>query len=80
MTYRVYYNRTEDFPQCWSVDEGNQATEFNVCGIVIKGVTIMTQVAPPDTQVRGKAPRAWFLVKNATMRVEGGIAYFTPSK
>lgn len=28
--YRVYFNRRREWPQIWSVDEGDQSSEINV--------------------------------------------------
>lgn len=36
---RVYFNRKEDFPKVWSVDDGHQANEIMVSSIITQGLS-----------------------------------------
>lgn len=80
MRYRVYYNRSVDWPQCWSVDEGDQSSEINVCGVKMIGVPLVTRELPPEQRavVDNKVtPSAWFEV-DGLLRLEHGYAVFRP--
>jgi len=76
-TYRIYYNRKADWPQCWSIDEGTQASEINVCGFRLVDVIAESHTLPiaehgivnPDN-----SPFAWITV-TGVLRIEEGIAY-----
>src|ERR1017187_4013839 len=35
---RVYFNRRDEFPEVWSVDDDNQANEINVSQIITQGI------------------------------------------
>lgn len=79
--YRLYYNRSVDWPQCWSVDEGDQSTEFNVQGFEIRGALVRDGVLPSSARgLEGAAPvlpTAWCVVEGE-LQVIGGSAIFTP--
>jgi len=77
--YRVYYNRSLDWPQCWSIDEGDQSSEINVIGFELNGATAISagltpeekqQINPRDT------PAAWLRVHCSQMDIRNGIARF----
>jgi hypothetical protein len=34
--YRIYFNRKEEAPQVWSVDQGNQKSEINVSSVTLQ--------------------------------------------
>jgi hypothetical protein len=57
MLYRIYFNRHNDAPHVWSIDDGDQANEQNVteviCHTPIRSC-YTGQQANPDT------PVAWF--------------------
>lgn len=78
-TYRVYFNRELDFPQAWSVDEGDQTSEVNVIGFQILGADCFAKVLPPAERVGldpKKSPLAWLQVYGV-LRLDGGLAVFT---
>jgi len=69
-TYRFYFNRAEDAPQVWSVDQGTVATEINVLGVR----TLLTAVSRQDLDAQFPEPKAWMEVKDAILLVEDGWA------
>lgn len=78
MRYRVYYNRAVDWPQCWSVDQGDQTTEINVQGVKLfadsRTVTQPDAVrAATDAKV---SPAAWLEVEGH-LRITDGFAIIT---
>lgn len=79
MIYRVYFNREREWPQCWSIDEGGQETEINVCGVSFgPGVRAVTRTRrAPDVNPGDSSPFAWIEVGANYMDIRGGIAYFT---
>ncbi|HKS94988.1 MAG TPA: hypothetical protein VJV74_02520 [Terriglobia bacterium] len=38
--YRVYFNKSKEAPQVWSVDEGDTRTEINVRAFIIETTTV----------------------------------------
>lgn len=77
--YRVYFNRELDFPQAWSVDEGDQSTEINVNGFHILGADCFSKVLSVEERAGVNpthSPLAWLQV-DGELRMEGGIAIFT---
>lgn len=78
--YRIYYNTASDWPQCWSIDEGDQSSEINVIGIDI-GICPWRTNQLPDKARDGadpkKVPTAWIEV-TGRLEVRGGRAYFSP--
>ena len=72
--YRVYFNRGEDAPQIWSLDEGGPATEINVQNIVI-GPNATAVTASDPTQEDPNQPKAWFEVRGKLM-IQRGVAFF----
>jgi hypothetical protein len=70
MKYRVYYNRSEDAPLVWSVDEGSHASEINVQNVVL--VAAATTRFNPDAQL--PEPKAWLEI-SGQLRIQGGKAY-----
>lgn len=82
MKYRVYYNRSQDFPQLWSVDEGDQSTEFNVIDIDAVGCPVAWRALPPPIRaaegVGPVFPSAWNEIEAAGVKVVRGVAVFTP--
>lgn len=81
MIYRAYYNRSADWPQCWSVDEGDQSTEINVTGISTSGCPVTTRELPaPARGTEGAAavfPTAWIEIQGR-LSIERGRAVFSP--
>lgn len=70
MIYRLYFNRCEDFPQIWSVDEGTPETEINVVGVRVNGLRVTSRIMPREK------PSGWFEV-DGTLTVTAGIAVFS---
>jgi len=80
-TYRVYFNRELEWPQCWSVDEGDQTTEINVCGFELHGVeaksrNLTRSELRKQVTYKFNQPFAWIEV-TGTLRLEAGIAHFS---
>lgn len=83
-TFRIYFNRELDWPQCWSVDEGDQTTEVNVCGFRIEDCPTVSASLSPDLRKRlqldgSKHPVAWLEVQGA-LRLERGVAVIAPER
>lgn len=81
-TYRVYFNRERDWPQCWSVDEGDQASEINVCGFRLEGVTAagLALSKAERAKLNGQeSPFAWIEV-TGELEIKAGIAVFRPAR
>ena len=81
MTYRVYFNRELEWPQCWSVDEGDQTSEVNVVGFVIEGCKVASRNLDAARE-RSSAvhrldkPFAWIEIEASSFTVSKGIATF----
>jgi len=79
--YRLYFNRKEDFPCLWSIDEGSAASEIRVQGIVLTGVGLAWTechkglIAPAGCDVNNE-PSAWIEL-HARLTIENGFATFT---
>lgn len=79
MTYRVYFNREREWPQCWSIDEGDQTTEINVVGFALHGVEAVSFTHDRQARIdRDATPFAWLEVRHAQFSVGNGVAVFTP--
>lgn len=75
MLYRAYYNRSEDWPWVWSIDEGTTESEQTVLAIFILPPSVAT------TQFSGKPrsgaePVAWLDV-SGELEIKDGFAYFS---
>jgi hypothetical protein len=73
--WRVYFNRRNEAPQIWSIDEGDQTSETNVKDWKLHRCDADSHedlsVKPnPDT------PTAWVEVIHATMQIIHGVAHF----
>jgi hypothetical protein len=77
MRYRVYFNRLNEAPQVWSVDEGDQSSEINVSSVAIAGCEMHSAVNLDETVNRDR-PKAWFEV-DGRLVVEGGVACIYPT-
>ena len=80
--YRVYFNRELEWPQCWSVDEGDQSTEINVTGFEVNGCRIESRTLTKEERAgairdRLNRPYAWFAV-DGWLTVKNGRAIFHP--
>lgn len=69
--YRLYFNRKNECPQVWSIDEGDQSSEVNVQWFSLLGCTAASiynhGVANEDT------PVAWIAVKGTAEFRDGGV-------
>lgn len=70
--YRIYFNRRNEAPQIWSVDEGSQASEINVSEVRIIGCIARTCADLEETVNRDR-PKGWIEVEGQ-LRVIGGVA------
>lgn len=70
--YRVYFNRHNEFPQVWSVDEGDTETEINVREVVLIDVRAITKYDPNGDNIN--TPKAFFEV-HGVLEIRGGVAY-----
>ncbi len=71
----MYFNRANDFPQVWSVDQGSHASEINVQRIVLRVLPVTSGYDPTATYPE---PKAWFEVDGA-LRIEDGAAVIEPT-
>lgn len=71
--YRIYFNRLNEAPQVWSVDEGDQSSEINVSEVRLIGVSAQSEVNLDET-VNHDRPRCWFAV-TGKLSVIGGVAH-----
>jgi hypothetical protein len=62
---RVYFNRKEDFPNVWSVDDGNQTNEIIVPRVISQGVSRF--VWNGITQSSEVSVRAWVEFNSARL-------------
>lgn len=73
--YRVYFNRLNEAPQVWSVDEGTQASEINVSAVSLVNCNAITRCNLAETDTENK-PKAWFEVIG-DLSVVDGVAVIT---
>jgi hypothetical protein len=73
MKYRVYFNRAEDAPQVWSIDEGSHSSEINVQAVV----AFTTADSNYNLSAVYPEPKAWFEYEG-TLEIKSGIAYIHP--
>ncbi len=74
--YRIYYNRTAEYPLIWSIDQGTQETEINVKAIKLHRCNLTTGGDPTAPRVSKDVPCVWFEVWHATLVVKDDIALF----
>lgn len=75
MIFRAYFNRLNEAPQVWSIDEGTQASEINVKGFVVYNcvVTARANYQKPNND----SPVAWIEIDAHGYVLVEGIAHFT---
>jgi hypothetical protein len=73
-TYRIYFNRWNDKPLIWSVDEGTQASERIVREVRFENVCGRTHSGPGDNV---KSPTVWIEVE-AELTIADDVAMFRP--
>ena len=77
--YRVFFNRALEWPQCWSIDEGDQTTALHVVGFRIEGCLALAHTLPNNASVnRRDTPSAWLEVVGV-LALQRGVAVFTPA-
>lgn len=74
--YRIYFNSHADWPEVWSVDQGDPRTEV-ICErvrIVKRAIPLPTQRAIVETQstTRWREPRAWIEVRGHKHTIRRG--------
>lgn len=82
--FRIYFNKKEDYPCIWSVDEGTSESEIRVQGVVISdGLFVFTQhtdgLKPPAGLDPKNEPSAWVEV-HGVLTVENGVALIGAQK
>lgn len=70
--YRAYFNRANEAPQIWSVDEGTQVSEFNVSKVRFRNTEVETGQDLTETVNRDR-PKAW-VQGRGVLHVEDGVA------
>jgi hypothetical protein len=72
MLYRVYFNKIEEAPQIWSVDEGTTASEINVRGVDIR-ITQGAAITYQNLAAEPPEPKAWIEVEGL-LTIANGFA------
>jgi hypothetical protein len=75
MIYRAYYNKTEEYPFCWSIDNGTQQTEVNVMAVIILPPCVATTHCL-DERPNDDSPVAWLEV-SGELEIKNDIAYIS---
>lgn len=74
--FRVYFNRHREFPQIWSFDEGDQASEVNVKNFhLLPGCT--SQGGYNGNKPNDNWPSAWMEIVADEFYIRGGEVFFT---
>lgn len=73
--FRIYFNRKNEAPQVWSVDQGDQSSEINVKEWRLHRCNADSHYEA-SVKVNPDTPTAWIVVMHAIMRVEHGVAHF----
>lgn len=76
--YRLYFNRLNEAPQVWSIDEGQQTSEINVSSVSLVNCNAITRCDLDETDTANK-PKAWVEVIG-TLEIVGGVAVITGLK
>lgn len=81
MKYRVYYNRSEDHPVLWCVDEGTIKSQIRVQFVRFCGVEAYTQnhKDSPNGNKNQNEPHGWLQIDNCKLAISFGEARFYPS-
>jgi hypothetical protein len=61
---RVYFNKRSDFPNVWSVDDGNQDNEINVSKVCF-GAEVYPETAYSGDKPNEDSPVAWLEVEDS---------------
>jgi hypothetical protein len=70
--FRVYYNKSADYPFVWSFDKGSSDTEQTV--MELRGERFESAYTSDGDNVN--TPRAFFWVTADEVVIRNGIAYF----
>jgi len=73
--WRVYFNRKNEAPQIWSVDEGDQTSEINVKDWKLHRCDADSR-EDLSVKVNPDTPTAWVEVIHATRQIIHGVAHF----
>lgn len=76
-TYRVYYNKTAEYPYVWSIDRGTQATEAHFLDVMIVNCPVCTRVLDPAYRTgldAKEVPFAWLEVIASSLVTANGRA------
>lgn len=73
-TFRAYFNRHREFPQCWSLDEGAQDSEVNVINFVTHGCDVTSRYN--GDKPNEDSPSAWIEIQAEYYNIVGGVAHF----
>lgn len=76
--WRVYFNRQQDWPMIWCIDQGDISTQIRVHWVKIQGVKLEggTTISQKPTKRIPNEPVAWFEVKGK-LRITNGVATIT---
>lgn len=72
--YRVYYNKSSEYPFIWSIDAGSLDTEVKVKSVQFHKVVAETGIDPNIKVGDVVNPRVFFIVRYATLSVKDGHA------
>lgn len=73
--YRVYYNRSSDFPYVWSFDDGHSENEQNVTAIHGEFTGFNSAYDPQGDNIN--TPKAYFWIEANSVTIKKGEAWFT---
>ena len=73
--FRIYFNRSEDVPFVWSVDQGDVSTESKVQQVSVFGVNLLSDFR--GTADNEHEPRAW-VHGVGLVTIDGGNAVIEP--
>jgi hypothetical protein len=71
---RLYFNRREDSPLVWSIDDGDQANEVNVEGVMFDRVMGVTHYNSANKYPK---PSGWLEFPEAKYVLVGNVAYIS---
>jgi hypothetical protein len=78
--YRIYFNRKREWPQIWSIDEGDQVSEINVKAfrILVPCQSASLDASQMTTNDHENRPCAWIECEGVMTVVEDGVALIYP--
>jgi hypothetical protein len=76
--WRVYFNRQQDWPMIWCLDQGDISTQIRVHWVKMKGVKLegATVIEEKPKKRIPNEPVAWFEV-HGMLRIKNGVATIT---